>query len=258
MKYARFRIAEEQPIKLGIVEGEWLYEVEGELFSSQKKIIKENKYPLNSVKLEAPLMPRHIIGVGKNYVGPGEAKPPKYPDVPIFFFKPVSAVIGQGEDIVIPAALQAVKFEAELAVIIGKTASKIKETEAKDYIFGYTVANDVTAPQLFHPEGHWMVGKSQDTFSPLGPYIETDPDLSAVRVGAVHNGIEKQNSGLDLMILPIEYMISYLSHSMTLEPGDVILSGSPAGAEFMKDGDEIECSVTGIGVLRNRVVQSKN
>lgn len=125
-----------------------------------------------------------------------------------------------------------------------------------DHIFGYTVANDVTAPQYFHESGHWTVGKSFDTFTPLGPYIETELDPDQVTVEAYLNGDRKQASAVSLMIISMRKMIAYLSNVMTLEPGDVILTGSPIGAEMMRSGDEIVCQIAGIGKLRNSVEQA--
>jgi 2-keto-4-pentenoate hydratase/2-oxohepta-3-ene-1,7-dioic acid hydratase in catechol pathway len=126
-----------------------------------------------------------------------------------------------------------------------------------DYVFGYTVGNDVTAPQFFHQDGHWTIGKSFDTFTPLGPVIETELDPLAVKVEARLNGVEKQNSATELMIIPIRRMVSYLTKVMTLKPGDVILTGSPIGAEFVGAGDTIECKIKEIGTLRNSFVLAK-
>lgn len=140
---------------------------------------------------------------------------------------------------------------------MGKTAKNVPEDEVLDYVFGYTVGNDVTAPQFFHQDGHWTIGKSFDTFTPLGPVIETELDPLAVKVEARLNGIEKQNSATELMIIPIKRMVSYLTKVMTLQPGDVILTGSPVGAEFVNAGDVIECEIKGIGTLRNSFVMAK-
>lgn len=251
MKFARIKTSNEIA-RFAILEQGKLHEIEGDIFADWKKT--GNVYEESSVHLLAPCIPNSIIGVGKNYVAVGEAKPDHAPEIPVLFYKPVSSVIGPEDQIMMPSNLEGVKFESELAVVIGKKASKISEEEALDYVFGYTVANDITAPQFFHPDGHWMVGKSFDTFTPIGPYIETELQLSAVNVQAVHNGTLKQDSPLDLMILKIPYLLSYLSSVMTLHPGDVFLSGSPAGADFMAVGDTISCAINGIGVLSNKVV----
>jgi 2-keto-4-pentenoate hydratase/2-oxohepta-3-ene-1,7-dioic acid hydratase in catechol pathway len=252
MKFVRFKSASDGSVKSAKLQEGKLHEIEGDIFGEW--LLTGRIYDVNQVHLLTPFVPRSIIGVGKNYVAANEAKPDKLPAVPVLFNKPVSSVIGPFDEIVIPSSLSEVKFESELAVVIGKKAHKINEQEVMDYVFGYTVANDVTAPQFFHPDGHWMVGKSFDTFTPMGPYLTTGLNLSELTVQALHNGRLKQDSTLDLMILSIPFLLSYLSNVMTLYPGDVLLSGSPAGAEFMSAVDIIECNIDGIGNLRNTVV----
>jgi 2-keto-4-pentenoate hydratase/2-oxohepta-3-ene-1,7-dioic acid hydratase in catechol pathway len=249
MKFARYKTAESELERDAVLQEGKLYEIEGDIFGDW--IMTGASCDESQVHLLAPFIPRSIIGVGKNYVAVNESKPAKLPEIPVFFYKPLSSVVGPEDHIVIPSPLSELKFESELAVVIGKKARNISEQEALDYVFGYTVANDVTAPQYFHADGHWMVGKSFDTFTPLGPYLETNLALDQINVQAVHNGQLKQDSPLDMMILSIPYLLAYLSRVMTLYPGDVLLSGSPAGAEFMKAGDRIECRIDGIGVLRN-------
>jgi 2-keto-4-pentenoate hydratase/2-oxohepta-3-ene-1,7-dioic acid hydratase in catechol pathway len=233
----------------GVLEGETVREITGDIFISWS--YTGNVYSLSDISLLAPLEPNQIIGIGANYVSQKEEVPNELPKIPVFFFKPVSSVIGPEEDILIPEGISEVKFESELAIVIGKEAKNISEDDVLEYVFGYTVGNDVTAPQFFHEAGHWTIGKSFDTFTPLGPVIETELDPSHVRVEAQLNGEEKQNSPTELMIVPIRKMISYLSNVMTLKPGDVILTGSPLGAEMVHEGDVIECSIKGIGTLRN-------
>ena len=250
MKFARFKT--DGQIRTGLLEGGRLKEITGDLFTEWS--FTGNDYPVEEVNFTAPLKPNQIIGIGANYVASREEVPEKLPDIPVFFFKPVSSVIGPEEDIIIPRGINQVKFESELAVVIGKPAKDIAEENVFDYVFGYTIGNDVTAPQFFHEAGHWTVGKSFDTFTPLGPVIETDLDPLKVSVKAWLNGEEKQNSHTSLMIVPIAAMISYLSRVMTLMPGDVILTGSPLGAEMVNEGDRIECAIDGIGVLANQFV----
>jgi 2-keto-4-pentenoate hydratase/2-oxohepta-3-ene-1,7-dioic acid hydratase in catechol pathway len=187
-----------------------------------------------------------------------EDRPSNLPEIPVFFFKPTSSVIGPEQEIIIPEDIEQVKFESELAIIIGKEAKNVPESEVLDYVFGYTVGNDVTAPQYFHQDGHWTIGKSFDTFTPLGPVIETELDPFAVTVEARLNNNQKQNSGTELMIIPIRRMVSYLTYVMTLQPGDVILTGSPVGAEFVGAGDVIECKIIEIGSLQNTFVTAKS
>ncbi|GGD01939.1 hypothetical protein GCM10007216_35800 [Thalassobacillus devorans] len=208
------------------------------------------------VQLLAPVIPEKILGIGANYVSSEEELPEQIPDLPVFFFKPSSSVIGPDENIQIPEGIEEVKFESELAVIIGKEMKNVPKEEVLDYVFGYTIGNDVTAPQFFHEAGHWTLGKSFDTFTPLGPYIETELDPYEVYVKAEVNGEEKQNSPTSLMIVPLAEMVSYLSKVMTLKPGDCILTGSPLGAYLIKSDDVIVCKIDEIGMLSNKMVKS--
>ncbi|RKL65531.1 ureidoglycolate lyase [Salipaludibacillus neizhouensis] len=253
MKFVRFSV--NSKISKGIIEQQSIKEVRGDIFAEWE--YTGGEYLTKEVKFLAPLEPNQIIGIGANYVSKVEERPATLPDIPVFFFKPTSSVIGTDDQIVIPGEIEQVKFESELAVVIGKKAKKIKESEVFDYVFGYTVANDVTAPQYFHEAGQWTIGKAFDTFTPLGPVIETKLDPSEIRVKARVNDIEKQNSGTELLIVPIREMISYLSNVMTLMPGDVILTGSPLGAELIGAGDVIECEIKEIGTLKNSLVNVK-
>ncbi|HWO76272.1 MAG TPA: fumarylacetoacetate hydrolase family protein [Bacillus sp. (in: firmicutes)] len=253
MKFIRFAVNYET--LTGVLQDEMIREIKGNIFGNWE--YTGSTFALNKVKPLAPLMPNQIIGIGANYVMKVEDLPSDLPEIPVFFFKPTSSVIGPEEEIVIPAGIDQVKFESELAVIIGKEAKNVPEEEVLDYVFGYTVANDVTAPQFFHKDGHWTVGKSFDTFTPLGPVIETELDPFQVSIEARLNNEEKQNSSTELMIIPIRKMISYLTNVMTLKPGDVILTGSPVGAEFVHSGDVIECVIKEIGTLKNTFVSSK-
>ncbi|WP_020619393.1 fumarylacetoacetate hydrolase family protein [Paenibacillus daejeonensis] len=252
MKFVRFRASEQAPVLSGVLESEErIREITGEPWAQWS--YAEGEYRLGEVILEAPLVPRSIIGLGKNYLAPGEAHPDELPAVPVLFYKPALSVIGPEADIVLPPGVDEVKFESELAVVIGKTAQRIKADEAEGYIFGYCVANDVTALSLFHPDGHWTLGKAADTFLPLGPLVTTELDLNAVRVCSSLNGKEYQNCGLERMIMSIPEMIARISRYVTLVPGDVLLTGTPAGAVMMRAGDRIECRIDGIGSLSNPV-----
>ncbi|MBD1380467.1 fumarylacetoacetate hydrolase family protein [Metabacillus arenae] len=253
MKFTRFMI--NSSVSKGIITEDTIREIKGDIFGSWEytgTVISRNE-----VKFLAPIEPNQVIGIGANYVSKAEDLPQELPEIPVFFFKPASSVIGPEEEIVIPKGINQVKFESELAVVIGKEAKNVPEADVLDYVFGYTIGNDVTAPQFFHQDGHWTIGKSFDTFTPLGPVIETDLDPFNVTVNASLNNIEKQNSPTDLMIIPIRKMVSYLTNVMTLKPGDIILTGSPVGAELVGPEDIIECIIEGIGTLRNTFVSAK-
>lgn len=247
MKFTRFEV--NSAVHTGVIENEIVKEIKGDIFSEWE--FTGNLFSRSEVKLLAPIVPNQIIGIGANYVSAKEDLPETLPEIPVFFFKPVSSVIGPDENIIIPEGIEQVKFESELAIVIGKEAKNVSEEDILDYVFGYTVGNDVTAPQFFHSDGHWTIGKSFDTFTPIGPVIETDLDPFNVKVEAKLNGEEKQNSSTELMIIPIRKMISYLSNVMTLKPGDLILTGSPVGAEMVSSGDVIECEIKEVGTLRN-------
>lgn len=255
MKFVRFAVKKEERTRQGVISAEKIEEISGDIFNAWQYTGKT--YLEDQVNLLAPLEPNQIIGIGANFVSDMRDHPEKLPKMPVFFFKPLSSVIGPETDIEIPSSIEEVKFESEIAVVIGKEAKQIKEEDVYDYVFGYTIGNDVTAPQYFHEAGHWTLGKSFNTFTPLGPVIETDFSPAKARIEAIHNGTKKQDSGTDLMIISIEKMISYLSNVMTLKPGDVILTGSPTGAEFLRENDEIICRIEGIGSLKNSVIKQK-
>lgn len=250
MKFVRFSI--NSISYKGILEQESIKVIQGNIFEDWK--FTGIEYSINEVKLLAPIEPNQIIGIGANYVSNVKELTNTFPEIPVFFFKPTSSVIGPEDDIILPRENDQVKFESELAVVIGKKAKNINESDVFDYVFGYTIGNDVTAPQYFHEEGHWTIGKSFDTFTPLGPVVETKLDVASIRIEAKLNGVEKQNSSTDLMIVPIHKIISFLSNVMTLNPGDVILTGSPLGAELVGAGNIIECEIKDIGVLKNQFV----
>ncbi|MFC3883612.1 fumarylacetoacetate hydrolase family protein [Bacillus songklensis] len=253
MKFTRFTVNAE--VYTGVITDGAIKEIKGDIFGDWE--YTGQTFSQSEVKLLAPLEPNQIIGIGANYVSKVEDLPGELPEMPVFFFKPTSSVIGPEEDIVIPEGINQVKFESELAIVIGKEAKNVPESEVLDYVFGYTVGNDVTAPQYFHQDGHWTIGKSFDTFTPLGPVIETELDPFNVNVEAKLNEVEKQNSATELMIIPIRKMVSYLTNVMTLKPGDVILTGSPVGAELVGAGDVIECEIKEIGTLRNTFVAAR-
>lgn len=253
MKFVRFTINNQ--LLQGIIENGEIKEISGDIFNKWEET--GTYYDQSDVKLISPIVPNQIIGIGANFVTDKQELPEELPAVPVFFFKPVSSVIGPNEEIIIPKGIDQVKFESELAVVIGKETKDVDEEDVFDHIFGYTIGNDVTAPQFFHQDGHWTVGKAFDTFTPLGPVIETELKLEDTRIRANLNGQLKQDSPPELMIISIQKMIAFLSKVMTLRAGDVILTGSPVGAELIGEGDIIECEIESIGQLTNTVVRSK-
>jgi 2-keto-4-pentenoate hydratase/2-oxohepta-3-ene-1,7-dioic acid hydratase in catechol pathway len=200
--------------------------------------------------------PTKIIALGLNYIDHANELKMKAPDEPIIFLKPPSALIGDGDEIVYPGCVKQLDYEAELALVIKKKAKDVPEGAAMEYVLGYTCLNDVTARDLQRKDGQWTRAKSFDTFCPVGPRItpaaEFDP--SDVRIQARLNGAVKQSSSTKNMIFKIPKIISFVSSIMTLNPNDIIATGTPVGVGTMNVGDMIEIIIEGIGVLKNRVV----
>jgi 2-keto-4-pentenoate hydratase/2-oxohepta-3-ene-1,7-dioic acid hydratase in catechol pathway len=209
---------------------------------------------LAEVKLLAPVAPSKIVCVGRNYREHAAELGNKMPDEPLLFLKAPSAVIASGDVIELPTASQQVEHEGELGVVIGRLAHKIRETEDPlSYVFGYTCVNDVTARDLQRKDVQFTRGKSFDTFCPVGPWIETEIDPSSVTVQTRLNGEVKQKGNTADMAFSVAFLIRYISEIMTLYPGDLIATGTPAGVSRMKHGDTVEVEVTGIGILRNTI-----
>jgi len=206
------------------------------------------------MKLLQPIVPSKIVCVGRNYREHAAELGNKVPDEPLLFLKAPSAVIASGDEIVLPAASQQVEHEGELGVVIGRIARNIPSDEDPlKYVLGYTCVNDVTARDLQRKDVQFTRGKSFDTFCPVGPWIETELDPTAVAVETRLNGEVKQKGNTADMAFPVSFLIRYISEIMTLYPGDLIATGTPAGVSRMKQGDTVEVEVAGIGVLRNQV-----
>ncbi len=259
MKIARFKDKAGQ-LKYGIVEGDRIALAGGDPLNGLHPT--RTRVALADVRLLAPIAPVNVLALGQNYKAHVEEGGDKLPKAPILFMKATSAVIGPEAPIVIPKVAAAmVDYEAELALIIGKTARKVKEREALSYVIGYTCANDVSARDCQAADGQWIRAKSFETFCPLGPWIETDLNPMNCRVRCRISGETLQDASTSLMIFNIPSVISYLSAGMTLLPGTVLLTGTPAGVgfarkppRFLKPGDVAEVEIGGIGILRNRVI----
>jgi 2-keto-4-pentenoate hydratase/2-oxohepta-3-ene-1,7-dioic acid hydratase in catechol pathway len=250
MRFVRFQSGKEPP-KYGWLDGDQVGELTAPPFSEHNRL--DAVLDLNKVKLLAPILPTKIIGVGRNYSEHAREQGVEIPEYPILFMKPISTVIGHEEVILLPPQSKQVEHEAELAVVIGKRGHWIKDEEAKKYILGYSIANDVTARDLQSRDGQWTRAKGFDTFCPLGPWIENEIDVSDIMISCRVNGDLRQMASTREMIFPISQVIAYISSIMTLLPGDVILTGTPAGVGAIKSGDEIEISIEGLGLLKNKV-----
>jgi 2-keto-4-pentenoate hydratase/2-oxohepta-3-ene-1,7-dioic acid hydratase in catechol pathway len=211
--------------------------------------------PLDPARLEllAPVEPGKIVAVGRNYADHAKELGNEAPAEPIIFLKAPSAVLAPGAPIVRPAASQRVDFEGELALVIGKRARNVPAARWRDYVFGFTCANDVTARDLQKKDVQFTRGKSFDTFCPLGPCIETELDPSDLRLTTRVNGETRQDSSTSKMIFSCATVVEFISGIMTLEPGDVILTGTPSGVGPLQTGDTVEVEIAGIGVLKNPV-----
>ena len=253
MRIARFSLDDE--VDFGVVDGDEVAPITGHPFAPFT--FTGYRYPLADVKLLAPVIPSKIIAVGQNYAshaaelanGPQDA-----PGAPILFLKPSTAVIGAGERIVLPPSSERVDFEGELAIVIGRLCKDVPIQRVKDVILGYTIANDVTARDQQMTDRQWMRSKSYDTFCPLGPWMETAIDPSDLGITTSLNGVVKQHARTSEMIFDVATIVAYVSTVMTLLPGDVILTGTPAGVGAMNHGDAVSITIEGIGTLDNTVV----
>jgi 2-keto-4-pentenoate hydratase/2-oxohepta-3-ene-1,7-dioic acid hydratase in catechol pathway len=207
---------------------------------------------MEDVELLAPCYPSKIVCVGLNYVEHAKELKMKLPEEPILFLKPPSAVIGPGTEIIVPKSSERVDYEGELGVVIGKRCKAIAADEAKKHILGYTCFNDVTARDLQQKDGQWTRAKSFDTFAPFGPWIASiDPSDADIKTRV--NGQIRQSSNTADLIFGVPSLIEFISNVMTLEPGDVIATGTPPGVGRLEKGDVVEVEIEGIGVLKNRV-----
>jgi 2-keto-4-pentenoate hydratase/2-oxohepta-3-ene-1,7-dioic acid hydratase in catechol pathway len=238
----------------GILEDSTVYSLEGDIFGDFSKGAEVG--PLDSVRLLAPLDPGKIVAIGLNYKDHVTEldKTRKMPEFPVMFMKPQSGVIGPDEPIELANPDNETHYEAELVVVIGKKARDVSEEEALDYVLGYTAGNDVSDRKIQYAAGQWVQGKGYDTYCPLGPVIETELDPGHVQVQSRLNGEDRQSANTEVLIFSVPFLISYVSKVMTLNPGDVIMTGTPHGVGPMKAGDTIEIDVEGVGVLRNPVV----
>ena len=251
MRIVRFEHAGEAGY--GCVEGDAVRRLEGSPFDrpTQGTVVGA----VNDVRLLAPCTPTKVIAVGLNYRSHAQEMGLDLPAEPILFMKPATAVVGPSDGVVYPAMSERVDYEAELAVVIGRRAKMLTPDETKSYILGYTCGNDVTARDLQKKDGQWTRSKGFDTFCPLGPWIVSDlDDPNEVSLSCRVNGEVRQTGNTNDLVFNVSVLVSFISQIMTLEPGDVVLTGTPAGIAPVQRGDVMEIEIEGIGVLRNTVV----
>lgn len=258
MKICRF-VAEGSPAaRFGILEGDSIFEIGAAPWSDARREKISRPLLAKSVKLLAPVSPSKIVCVGRNYAAHAAELGNEVPKEPLIFLKPPSAIIGPGEPIVLPKYSSKVEHEGELGLVVGKRASHLSDTEdSLSYLCGYTCVNDVTARDLQKADVQFTRAKGFDTFCPAGPYIETELNPADAGVECRVNGATRQSGRTSLMIYSVAFLVRWISRMMTLEPGDLIATGTPSGVGPLVAGDTVEVAVEGIGMLSNPVHPSQ-
>jgi 2-keto-4-pentenoate hydratase/2-oxohepta-3-ene-1,7-dioic acid hydratase in catechol pathway len=210
---------------------------------------EEKVVPFRETDLRAPVEPFKILCIGRNYVAHAKELGNEVPKEPLLFLKPKTAIIGHGGVVELPPESAKVEHEAELGVVIGKTARRVSKERALDYVFGYTCVCDVTARDLQRSDGQWSRAKGFDTFCPCGPWIETEADPRGLRVRCIVNGTTKQDGSTSQMVFDVAALIEYASRAMTLEPGDLLVTGTPEGVGPIASGDTLTVDIERIGAL---------
>jgi 2-keto-4-pentenoate hydratase/2-oxohepta-3-ene-1,7-dioic acid hydratase in catechol pathway len=257
VRIARYTTGEDPAY--GVVDGEPGSEVVAQVQGDplhQPIVFTGEGVPLADVRLLAPVIPRSkVIGIGRNYADHAKEMGNEPPTAPMMFLVPNTAVVGPGDPVVLPSGSQEVSYEGELAVVIGRIAKDVPKERVKEVVYGYTCANDVTARDWQRGDGQWARAKGFDTSKPLGPWIVTDLDVSDLRVQSRLDGETRQDGRTSDMIFDVETLVSHASSAFTLLPGDVILTGTPAGVGPVEAGQRVEVEIEGIGTLSNPFVR---
>lgn len=240
-------------VAYGCLQGTEVILLNGSPFEGHEISFSTEKLPLDEVRLLAPVEPTKIVGIGRNYAAHAVEHQAEIPPEPLFFLKPPSSVVGPEQAIVLTPLSQRVEYEAELAAVIGQRARHLTLGAALSSVFGYTCANDVTARDLQRRDGQWSRAKGFDTFCPIGPWIETDLVLRDQLIQCKVNDSLRQEASVGDMVFDLATLLVHVTAAMTLEPGDVLLTGTPAGVGPLMEGDEVTVSIEGIGDLRNQV-----
>jgi 2-keto-4-pentenoate hydratase/2-oxohepta-3-ene-1,7-dioic acid hydratase in catechol pathway len=247
-----YRFAHRKKILYGVLKGESLHPISGSIFGELRA--EEKGFPISRVTLLPPVEPTKIVGVGRNYREHSREMGKPVPEEPLLFLKPTSALIGPNEAILYPEVSQRVDFEGELAVVIKKEARRLAaEADIGEFVLGYTCFNDVTARDLQMKDVQFTRAKSFDTFASIGPCIAVGIDTSRLRIKTFLNGKLRQSESTRNMVFPIPFLVRYVSHIMTLYPGDVITTGTPDGVGPMSPGDRVDIQIESIGTLSNIV-----
>lgn len=251
MKYCRF--LHEGQVKFGMVDIDRVIELV-DSYHSEVSVPTDQVHFLDEVDLLCPVEPSQIVAIGLNYSDHAKEQHKALPEEPMMFMIAPSAVIGPNDEIILARDDHQIEYEAELAVVIGKEAKNVKEEEALSYVFGYTCANDISDRDLQKKDGQFTRAKSFPTYKPIGPFIETNLQPQRLSVLLKQNGEVKQDGTTMDMIHSVAKIIATVTEVMTLQQGDVIITGTPAGVNPLHDGDEVEVEIEGIGSLKNRVV----
>ncbi|MFJ6936466.1 fumarylacetoacetate hydrolase family protein [Streptomyces sp. NPDC101132] len=256
MRIARFSI--DGNVAFGAVEGSAPDElvldiIKGIPFADFE--LSGTKVPLSKVRLLPPVLPSKVVAIGRNYAEHAAELGNEVPEVPVAFFKPSTSVVGPGDPIAYPSFSNELHHEAELAVVIGRMCREVPRERVKDVVLGYTCANDVTARDVQQREKQWARAKGFDSSCPLGPWIETDLDPGDLTIQCTVNGVQRQLGRTSDMVRSVEDLIAHVSEAMTLLPGDVVLTGTPAGVGPLNVGDEVAVTIEGIGTLTNKVIK---
>ena len=249
MKICRFR--KDGQINIGKVEGQEIWVCDAGMEKT------EELWYVDEVELAAPAVPSKIVCVGRNYAEHAKELGHEVPSEPLLFLKAPSAIVATGDEILIPFQSQQIEHEGELAVVIGRRCKNIgDDDDPLSYVLGYTCLNDVTARDLQRKDVQFTRAKSFDTFCPIGPFVETELDVSDVRVTTTVNGQIRQDGRTSQMVFPVAFLVRYISRQMSLEAGDVIATGTPSGVGRLGPGDVCEITVEGIGTLKNEVANT--
>jgi 2-keto-4-pentenoate hydratase/2-oxohepta-3-ene-1,7-dioic acid hydratase in catechol pathway len=243
--------------RFAVLEGTTAWEIDGPFEGQRKRT--GNSWPLAEVRLLAPIVPTKVVCQGRNYVEHAAELSNPVPKEPLIFLKPPSSVIGPDEPILLPQISKRVDYEGEIAAVIGRTCSRLRDEDAvAPFVLGYTCVNDVTARDLQKADGRFTRAKGFDTFCPLGPIIETDFDLAGASIETTVDGERRQFGRTSEMIFSVDVIIRWVSRIMTLEPGDVVATGTPAGVGPLHPGETVEVTVSGVGTLRNPVASRED
>jgi len=250
MRIVRYQVKNDPP-RTGWILDDKIGAVDGELYGEFRR--QEAVTPLAEVKLLAPCLPSKIICIGRNYAEHAKEHQVEVPKVPLIFMKPPSSILESGGTIIVPPQSAQVEHEAELVVVLGKRGRHITPEEAHNFVYGYTVGNDVTARDLQKSDGQWTRAKGFDTFCPFGPWIDTEFDPSDAVITCRVNGQPRQMASTRDMVFNVSQLIAFISSVMTFEPGDLIFTGTPAGVGALVPGDSVEVEIEGLGKLVNPV-----